>query len=1411
MFPRLNIAANVSKSSDRINNLDPSILTPSVSSSERVQSYLARHVQDVCLSEHVGKASSSLCGSGGKSRNDDQPNTGEGKQGVRDPLVATPAMPFPFYFEGDDEAVVIIDLSELSTALATQLGNTGAGADRLRQIINPYFDRLIKTSIRYGGDIFKFAGDSMMVAWTLDTIEKATVRVTKNQQTVSPHTANSSSPSTIQLSPALQAYTCCLEMLHDFENLKSPTAQSAGNSLSPSSVTTSRNPTSLSPVKELLAASTPSLSGIGSHPVASTTSPTLSPSNSRPGSGKHTRENVPTLSIHVSLGVGKLQRVHVGLPGTRRECFLAGPALADASACLDEATKGELAMTAATWKRLVSGGVKLPSVRHDSENSEPEEDVKRLEAGIVWKTTSGGKSEHGKHNLDSGPENDNERNGVGLPGNVAVVKASIVLELLSRMNRIEQDLMSARSPFLASSPVYDLDVNKLCLEYVNEAMAIRLQDSMREMQYSVNMIRKLSIVFVKIVYFPSNNAVEGMSIAQSVMEAVIPPLNQFQGTMRQFNVDDKGATVLLVWGLPPLSHERESFFAMKAALQIRDKLTQLIPNGFSIGVTTGSTFTGSIGNEERSDHSVLGTVVNEAARLMCHQLAHGTILCDSLTHHETEKAIRFHPESHSIHIKGRDDNIDVYRPMQKGANNASKGVGSRLAGTPKDENNGLQGLIGRGPEQRVLTDGIKVWEQASRIASFPTLVEQMKLNGIFESEHMVRKWLLLGESGQGKTALGEYFSAKSALAEGSWNLMVAGREDQDGASESRSQLEFWLHVPKFQSEKPPSQNTVFVETSFIPNTTVQQAWGPERKKDDPAEPTNNNRDSSGFGDWFQDLLTDSVPSPKKVGKFSNLGEETTDQALPSPLLTAKKVAPQEPSLSKGLTESSSFALSNKLGVSQPRRKKLSHDFTGSAGLLASNDFNYDMRSKSHENFLQIQKQSKSSSRHGFDEGNLRKKVLNGSEISLSDQVKASLESLESRKCYQSGTGSPWDSMEEVTADPKQAEGWLKKAVLIFKESWYILPLFNELLGTRFRTNKLAKIMNSSERRELVASIISRWFNILTLVYQIPISLFLDDLQWQDEQSSPIITQILSDCPNVLVLITSRPLAQHSNKQSKTLESLSAKGILKTINLKDLSYDDMETLIKLKLEDSGVKQVDTKLCSEIYRRTNGNCFLVSTLCTSIAKLLIEEQDTVKMEFRVNSSGILSVQHNGMISQVIERYLPTDVDVVVSQFDRLSERFRRILAVASCIGQYFTLKTLWSVCMLDDEAQDFIGILSPEMLKAFLRSEDQFGFLIFEEDHKSQSNEVVIGNKHMIHFRHALIQKGIYGTVCDEDKIAMHLAAADHLYKDVLNEVNSDSIVPLIMHHASQVPDFEEFRQDMYESLVRLNETNAINNV
>jgi class 3 adenylate cyclase len=100
------------------------------------------------------------------------------------------------------------------------------------------------------------------------------------------------------------------------------------------------------------------------------------------------------------------------------------------------------------------------------------------------------------------------------------------------------------------------------------------------------------------------------------------------GTLNKILVDDKGMTLVLAFGLPPLSHEDDDVRAVRTALQIERHLrtTGVL---YGIGVSTGRAFCGVYGNARRREYTMLGDSVNLAARLM--QLAKNTVWCDSET------------------------------------------------------------------------------------------------------------------------------------------------------------------------------------------------------------------------------------------------------------------------------------------------------------------------------------------------------------------------------------------------------------------------------------------------------------------------------------------------------------------------------------------------------------------------------------------------------------------------------------------------------------------------------------------------------------------------------------------------------------------------------------------------------------
>ncbi|PHJ17195.1 adenylate, partial [Cystoisospora suis] len=78
---------------------------------------------------------------------------------------------FDIQIEQFTAAVVFCDASGF-TALTEALDTKPNGAERLGNIINQFFDKIIKIVHYWGGDIIKFSGDAMTIVWPVDDEEK---------------------------------------------------------------------------------------------------------------------------------------------------------------------------------------------------------------------------------------------------------------------------------------------------------------------------------------------------------------------------------------------------------------------------------------------------------------------------------------------------------------------------------------------------------------------------------------------------------------------------------------------------------------------------------------------------------------------------------------------------------------------------------------------------------------------------------------------------------------------------------------------------------------------------------------------------------------------------------------------------------------------------------------------------------------------------------------------------------------------------------------------------------------------------------------------------------------------------------------------------------------------------------------
>jgi class 3 adenylate cyclase/tetratricopeptide (TPR) repeat protein len=172
-------------------------------------------------------------------------------------------------------------------------------------------------------------------------------------------------------------------------------------------------------------------------------------------------------------------------------------------------------------------------------------------------------------------------------------------------------------------------------------------------------LRRVTAVFVNLL--DVDPAAAGLlEPVQVAMAAIQPILQRYEGSLKQVVVDDKGLTLIAVFGLPLLAHEDDPARATRAALAVQAALGGL-GLGCAIGLATGRAFCGAVGGDVHREYDVIGEVMNLAARLM--QAAGDGILCDDATAQAARAHLRFQALPR-IQVKGKADPVAVHRPLE---------------------------------------------------------------------------------------------------------------------------------------------------------------------------------------------------------------------------------------------------------------------------------------------------------------------------------------------------------------------------------------------------------------------------------------------------------------------------------------------------------------------------------------------------------------------------------------------------------------------------------------------------------------------------------------------------------------------------------------------------------------------------
>jgi class 3 adenylate cyclase len=339
---------------------------------------------------------------------------------------------------------------------------------------------------------------------------------------------------------------------------------------------------------------------------------------------------VDCLNIHLGLGFGQMNGIHVGDNRNRREYLYIGDAIDQATTACDRAKLGE-AVGSEEFISIISqqcGRQKL-----DPENA------------LLVADRSGSFFDTSRYSTK-----------------VRNAKSRGVTEEVDGLEA--DDLIEYRR--LMSLYVHPVVVSN-DIAAANDFESAGLGGSVNDKQKEEAELRSVYVMFIEL-HLPINLSgdleqdTEVIHLLNDVMNLVTNKLKHYSGHLRQFIVDDKGFIMIATFGLrgstfPNLVTER----ALPATMLIRKALEVKFGVKAKIGATCGDVYCGAVGGSMRHEYAVMGPSVNLAARLM-HSPDNPGVLVDNRVRQVASRSYAFEALP-AIKAKGYSEPVPIFVPM----------------------------------------------------------------------------------------------------------------------------------------------------------------------------------------------------------------------------------------------------------------------------------------------------------------------------------------------------------------------------------------------------------------------------------------------------------------------------------------------------------------------------------------------------------------------------------------------------------------------------------------------------------------------------------------------------------------------------------------------------------------------------
>ncbi|NEN91804.1 MAG: AAA family ATPase, partial [Okeania sp. SIO3H1] len=289
----------------------------------------------------------------------------------------------------------------------------------------------------------------------------------------------------------------------------------------------------------------------------------------------------------------------------------------------------------------------------------------------------------------------------------------------------------------------------------------------------------------------------------------------------------------------------------------------------------------------------------------------------------------------------------------------------------------------------------------------------------------------------------------------------------------------------------------------------------------------------------------------------------------------------------------------------------------------------------------------------------------------------------------------------------------------------------------------------------------------------PLVLFLDDLQWADLASLNLIKQLMTDSETQHLLFIGAYRDNEVNPVHPTIQTIEkiqkTSTAVNTIILEPLKINYIRQLVAETLSEEATTTNErlTQLSDLLYSKTQGNPFFL----TQLLKTLYTDK-LLTFDFTVGfwMWDIEQIQSVGIADLGV-------VELVARNIGKLSTTTQKVLKLAACIGNKFSLDVLAVVNEKSaiQTAKDLWSALQTGLILP-LTQDYKIPLLFSETDN---SRELLFDESRVSYrFLHDRVQQAAYSLIPEENRKKIHLKIGKLLWRSMPSEQIEENIFDIV---------------------------------